>query len=179
MSDGLTIDLDVSDLEPQLAADLRALGTQRGRPLRFEEVRDLIGAAEGIRRAFEGNPVTEDSQIGLLPREVTCGNVALQSPTMAAKMLFEHSRKWQVEPLWLDRWTAYVLAHCYDEQALRKVARPGRAADDVIEEWAIGLTCTEAELNAAIYQLGVEVYPPLDDDDAEKKTSKPRGTESS
>ena len=176
------ISVDISGCEQRLERDLRALALEagaRGGALTVADVARLYSRREDVGRAYRGEEADADApgnQIGLIDREVRIRGttIALRSKNIGAEILLAQAQEWlnkgQCSELFHLYYVAYILANAGDGDALRRVAVLSQSAA-IVQDWAIGLTCQPADIQAALAELAAGAYPPSEvDEEPEKKT---------
>lgn len=188
-----TIAVDIGDCEQRLQADLEKLAAaaaEGGTALSLQEATRLYCRRHDVGRAYgdvDGGPLDEERQGGHVGRRVKVGNVELRSPTIAVRILMAEARQWDISNLlyddcpwddeeqWWVIWSAYLLAHAYDADALERVSLPNADTNAGIRTFAIQLTCETDDIRRAIETLGGGAYPPVDpgdgDGDEKKKAT--------
>lgn len=169
-----TVEIWIDDLDEFLQRDLLAMRAEKGMPLRWRELRDVVTARERYIRSRNGEDVHAPSPESLLDRPLeVCEGVTLHRPTIAAEIVIDRMAEWDCPAEWLDMAAAYVLAHARDLQALEALSEyPGCAM--AVTRWASRLTITVDELQQAVRVL---LQGDLGDDDEDDTDPNDDGAE--
>jgi len=168
-------------LDPQVATVFAGLLADRaGRPLDLDDARDLLDATIACRNAEEGTQDPAGDQAGLLFRTIGIGGRILHSPTLAARIKLQAINHWPV-PIdwhehpaeWISSLTGFILAHGREPAGIEALTQA--TAQPLVEAWITPMTCTAAELAAAVRDLAGQGYPPLDPEQGAKTRKKALG----
>lgn len=161
-------------LEACDAKSLAAVLAKRGnQPLAVDDARELLGSLDELRAAYEGGDAPDQRGLEFQSRGV--GGVILWSPTLSARQALIRLDRWNVPAEWAEyaaEWinscVGWILANCRDAQAMELWNE--HSAQKLVEDWLPSVTCTSAELSAAVAELiAPALYPPIREGDPSRK----------